>query len=186
MTTVFIAGSMSIKHLNEMFKERIENIVNAGFDIVVGDANGSDTSIQEHLYKLGATKTTVYCSGTPRNNVGKWPICVAQTRFEPGTRAYFEAKDKVMAEVADFGLMNWDTKSTGTLTNVIELVRRKKKAVVFINRDRAFKTVGTIEQLESLVEAMSDGAKRKADEKIQLTRRLEEMRHQQGHMFNYG
>ena len=183
MTTVFIAGSMSIKHLNEMFKRRIANIVESGFNVVVGDANGSDASIQQYLFKLGATKTTVYCSGAPRNNVGKWPVYVTNTAYEPGTRAYFGAKDKVMAEAADYGLMNWDAKSTGTLANVLELVASKKKAVVFINKHKTFKTVSTVEQLENLLGCMSEGAKRKADEKMRITQRIEAMRHQQGQMF---
>jgi len=43
-----------------------------------------------------------------------------------------------MADVADYGLMIWDAKSTGTLSNVIELLKRKKKAVVFVNKEKTF------------------------------------------------
>ncbi len=38
-----------------------------------------------------------------------------------------------MARNSDYGLMIWDCKSTGTLSNVIELLRDRKKTVVFAN-----------------------------------------------------
>ena len=46
MTTVFIAGSIKIKHLDRKFKERIGKIIASGIDLVVGDADGADTAIQ--------------------------------------------------------------------------------------------------------------------------------------------
>ena len=164
---------MNIKHLDPKVKGRIDNIVASEFDVVVGDADGADTSIQTYLFSLGYSKTTVYCSGSlPRNNVGNWPVRIAETKHSEGSRAFFTAKDLAMAEIADYGLMIWDTKSTGTLSNVIELLARKKKSVVFVNKEKAFKTVGTVEQLEELVGCMADHAKRKANEKIRLSDRI--------------
>ncbi len=174
---------MNIKHLNENVKERIAKIVDSGFDVVIGDADGADAAIQEHLSLLRASRITVYCSGSPRNNIGSWPVRAAKTDYSPGSRAFYTAKDKLMAEVADFGLMVWDAKSTGTLSNVVELLARGKKSVVFINKDRLFKTVGSVGQLEILVGCMSDGAKRKADEKIHLSEQIEALHHRQGEIF---
>lgn len=180
MTTVFIAGSMNIKHLDLRVKERIAKIPASGFDIVVGDADGADTSIQHHLHSLGPSKTTVYCSGpSPRNNVGGWPVHSVETRHSPGSRAFFTAKDLAMAEVADFGLMIWDAKSTGTLSNVIELLTRKKKSVVFVSKEKSFQTIGTVEQLEGLVASMADHARRKADDTIGLLDRIASLKHDQ-------
>lgn len=184
MTKVFIAGSMNIKHLDPKVKERIDNIVASDFEVTVGDADGADTAIQWHLFNIGGSKTTVFCSGSrPRNNVGEWPVHVVKTKLAEGSRAFFTAKDLQMAEVADFGLMIWDTKSTGTLSNVIELLARKKKSVVFVNKEKTFKTVGTPGQLEELVAYMSDHAKRKADEKIRLFDRIDSLKHEQAQMF---
>ena len=173
---VFIAGSMNIKHLDPKVKERNDNIVASKFEVVVGDADGADASVQWHLFNLGKSKATVFCSGSsPRNNVGEWPVQSVETAV---SRAFLTAKDLRMAEVADFGLMIWDTKSTGTLSNVIELLVRKKKSVVFVNKAKAFKNVCTVEQLEE-VSCMSDHAKRKADEKIKLLGRIESLKHDQ-------
>ena len=102
MTTVFIAGSIKIKHLDRKFKERIDKIIASGFDVVVGDADGADTAIQTYLFEQGSSHTTVYCSGPrPRNNVGRWPIHSVTSDLAPGSRAYFTAKDLAMAEAAD-------------------------------------------------------------------------------------
>ena len=184
MTTVFIAGSMNIKHLDAKVKERIDNIASKKFDVVVGDADGADTSIQAYLSALGNLHTTVYCSGSmPRNNLGEWQVQTVKTSYAEGTRAFFTAKDVVMAEVADFGLMIWDTKSTGTLSNVLELLARKKKSVVFVNKLKEFKNVSSVEELEDLVTCMSDHAKTKADEKIKLFDRINSLKHEQPRLF---
>lgn len=184
MTTVFIAGSLNIKHLAPIVTERLNNIVSSKFKIVVGDADGVDTATQDYLSKVGHPETTVYCSGTsPRNNVGKWPVHVVENHHTPGSRAFFTAKDVAMAEAADYGLMIWDTKSTGTLSNIIELLLRKKKTVVFINKEKTFYTVGSVDQLESLVNLMSEHAKKKAEEKIKLSAKIASLRHEQPGLF---
>ena len=183
-TTVFLAGSMNIKHLDAKVKERIDNIVSQGFEVVVGDADGADTSIQSYLFNLGDAKITVFCSGSsPRNNVGDWPICSVETAHAHGTRAFFTAKDIKMAEAANFGLMIWDAKSTGTLSNVLELLARKKKSVVFVNKAKLFKNVGDAHQLEELVSYMSEAARRKAEYKIKITERIEALQHEQVQLF---
>lgn len=176
---------MNIKHLDPRVKARIDNIVEQDFEVVVGDADGADTSIQCHLMTHVRAKARVFCSGAqPRNNVGNWPVERVSTNSPEGTRAFFTAKDVQMAEVADFGLMIWDTKSTGTLSNVLELLARKKKSVVFVNKAKEFKTVGTVEQLEELLSHMSPHARQKADEKIKLFSRIQALKHEQFQFFS--
>lgn len=180
MTTVFIAGSISISRLHEKVIDRISKIVSSDFDVVVGDADGADTSIQECLHKYRAGKVTVYCTGDfPRNNVAKWPIHKVVSNAKAGTRAYFTAKDVEMARDSDYGLMVWDCKSTGTLSNVIELLRGRKKSVVFVNKNKDFMNVSDVDGLERLVALMSDHARAKAEEKIGLTARLASIAHEQ-------
>jgi len=176
-TKVFIAGSMNIKNLDPEVKQRIDKIIEQGLEVLIGDADGADTSVQSHLFNQGGMRATVFCSGTsPRNNVGDWPIEPVVTNHAEGSRAFFTAKDLRMAEVADYGLMIWDAKSTGTLSNVIELLSRNKKSVVFVNKAKAFRNIGTVEQLEELVGFMSEHAKKKADEKIGLLNRIESLK----------
>jgi hypothetical protein len=173
METVFIAGSIAISRLDPRVKERISKAVDAGLSIAVGDADGADTSIQQHLASINAEHVTVYCSGDrPRNNVGDWAVEHVYPDAAPGTRGYYTAKDVKMAEAADYGLMIWDAKSTGTLSNVLELLKARKKSVVFVNKAKAFVTVCDGASLERLLENMSDVAKTKADKKIGLASKL--------------
>jgi len=184
MTKVFIAGSITIKNLDSRFKERLDNIISSKFSVVVGDADGADSAIQEYLAKEGHSLTTVYCSGsTVRNNIGNWPVFFVDTLHTPGSRDFFTAKDIAMADIADFGLMVWDTKSTGTLSNVIALLSQEKKSVVFINKTKIFKNVGSVDALKDLVELMSEVAKRKAESKIKLSSKLESLQVTQHSLF---
>lgn len=180
MTTVFIAGSISISRLHEKVADRINKIVSSDFNVVVGDADGADTSIQECLQRYQAGKVTVYCTGdSPRNNVAEWPVHRVVSKAKAGTRAYFTAKDLEMARDSDYGLMVWDCKSTGTLSNVIELLREKKKSVVFVNKNKDFVTISDKGDLERLVAFMSDHARAKAEEKIGLAAKIASIGHEQ-------
>lgn len=173
MTTVFVAGSIAIKKLHPLFRGRLENIVQSQFDIVLGDADGADSSIQQALFDLGAENITVYCSGfKPRNNVGRWPVQNITSDAEHGSREFFTAKDIKMAAAADYGLMVWDTKSTGTLSNVLELLRLGRKSVVFINKDKNFINVRSARDLDGLMDLMSDTARYKAEDKIKLSKKI--------------
>lgn len=184
MATVFIAGSIKIKRLDKAVKDRLDRIIDLKFDIVVGDADGADTSIQSHLFEREAKLVTVFCSGEkPRNNVGEWKIRKIKTQHTPGTRSFFTAKDIEMARAADYGFMIWDAKSTGTLSNVIELLQQKKKTVVFVNKEKVFLTVGGTDQLDELIGHMSAHALSDADQKIKLRSRVEALRHEQHEIF---
>ena len=173
MTTVFIAGSISISRLHDKVKKRIESVVDSDLDVVVGDADGADTSIQAVLLAKGARQVTVYCSGEqPRNNVADWPVKNVFPEAARGSRAYFTAKDIEMAHESDYGLMIWDCKSTGTLSNVIELLKEEKKSVVFVNKHKDFVTVADVSGLDHLLTFMSEHARTKAEEKISLSAKI--------------
>ncbi len=180
MPTVFIAGSIKIKKLHPLFVERISNIVSDKMDIVVGDAKGADASIQQELMNQRADKVTVYCTGDePRNNIGNWKVKRVHSLAEPGTRAFFGAKDLKMAEIANYGLMLWDTASTGTLSNVFELLKGGKKSVVFVNKDQQFINVKEPTDILKLVAVMSDGAKTQAERKIGLHNKIFQITNEQ-------
>lgn len=179
-TKIFISGSLNIKNLDRLVKERIDKIISKKLEVLVGDAEGADCSVQDYLLSIGATKARVFCSGAqPRNNVGHWPVECVETSYAEGTRAFFTAKDLRMAEQADIGLMIWDAKSTGTLSNVIELLSRRKKSAVFVNKLKEFKVVGCVDELEELTRLMSEQARKKAEEKIRLADKIFSLKNEQ-------
>jgi hypothetical protein len=184
MHKVFISGSMGIKNIHQDVLHRIDNIISSEYQVLVGDADGVDTSIQSYLLENGAQSVEVYCTGLqPRNNIGKWKTNNVQTKYASGTRAYFTAKDLVMAEDCDYGLMIWDTKSTGTLSNTIELLKRGKNSLVFINKEKLFVKVKTVTDLETIVSYMNESALSKADKKIGLLSSIEMFKNEQSSLF---
>ena|SRR5258708_6292018 len=185
MGSVFVAGSMNIKGLAPEIQARIDNMLSSHLAIVVGDADGADAAVQRYLAKVSARQVTVYCSGaSPRNNIGNWPVKPVTSPHEPGSRAFHTAKDIEMAAIADYGLMIWDARSTGTLSNIIELIGRGKASLVFLNKRKEFWKIANIADLEKLVNKfMSEGARRLAETKIRLGVRIESLKHEQAKMF---
>lgn len=184
MTKVFISGSMRIKHLDKNVLERINNIIEKHFNVIVGDAGGVDSSVQEYLKQKGIKTVLVYCSGSqPRNNLGKWETNCISTTSKPGTRAYFTAKDLQMATDCDYGLMVWDSKSTGTLSNAIELLSRHKKSLVYVNKAKEFLSVSDAGDLKRLLEYMSPTSLKKAEEKLRITEKIEALSNEQTQLF---
>ena len=131
MNTVFIGGSRHVSSLPANAKERLNNVIESGFPVLVGDANGADKAVQKHLLDAKYDQVTVFCSGdTCRNNLGQWKTTNIQAARNAKGFEFYAAKDREMARTADFGLMIWDGKSPGTILNVLRLVREGKKAVL--------------------------------------------------------
>lgn len=181
MTKVFISGSMGIKHLDSNVIARINNIIHSKYQVIVGDASGVDSSIQQHLDSQQTESVRVYCSGSnARNNIGHWKTEVIKTDAPSGTRAFFTAKDVKMADDCDYGLMVWDTRSIGTLSNAIELLNRQKISLIYINKAKEFLKIKEGADLEKLVSYMSESSFNKADKKLKLRSKIEGFKYQQG------
>jgi hypothetical protein len=167
MTKVFIAGSRQITRLPAEVKTRVDAMIDKGFQILVGDANGADEAVQSYLAEKAYPNVVVHCMERHcRNNVGQWP-----THEVPGPKGargfdFYSAKDRVMADAAEYGLMLWDGKSKGTINNVVNLSRDRKPVVVYVAPKKQFLTVkafndlgrvlaqGDTEDVERLVSAL--------------------------------
>ena len=152
MTKVFIGGSRRVSRLNADVRRRIDRILEQGFPVLVGDANGADKAVQKYLQGRGYDAVEVFCSGGEcRNNLGKWPIRAVATRQARRDFDYYAAKDEQMAQEASVGLMIWDGKSAGTLANAARLVRQDKKVVVYATPAKRFLTLKAEADWEHLV-----------------------------------
>ena len=101
------------------------------------------------------------------------------TETKPGTRAYFTAKDVQMAQDCDYGFMVWDTQSTGTLSNALELLKHNKPSLIYVNKQKRFVTLKDANDISSLISVMSEKALKQANAKIRFSTRIERLRHQQ-------
>ncbi|MEN9433478.1 MAG: hypothetical protein RLZZ422_1067 [Pseudomonadota bacterium] len=153
MTTIFISGSRSISCLSNQVLQRINNIVNQKFNIVVGDANGVDKAIQKYLASMSYPNVTIYCSGEScRNNLGNWSEQHITVPNNLKGRDFYTQKDLAMAKVADYGFILWDGKSVGSLNNLIELQEQHKKVLVYFSPKNSLYTIYNQQSLLELIE----------------------------------
>lgn len=169
MTKVFIGGSRHASRLSADVKRRLDNIIDKGFPIVVGDAPGADKAVQVYLHSKNYGNVEVFCSeGACRNNVGGWRMRSVPAHTRTRDAQFYSAKDRAMADEATIGLMVWDGKSLGTLLNVFRLLRLGKKVVVYAVPDRRFLELRTLAQWNEFVAHGSDDLRRKLEERTKL------------------
>jgi hypothetical protein len=124
--SIFISGSRSIAELSPPIRARIDNIVNKGFSILIGDASGADRTVQQYLANKGYPSVTVFCTGACRNNIGWWETKVSYAKAGQTGFEFYKLKDEVMARKADYGFMLWDGKQRNSEQR-FECAERRKK-----------------------------------------------------------
>jgi hypothetical protein len=144
MMKVFIGGSRGITRLNAEVRERLDQIIRKQIVVLVGDANGADKAVQSYFHERGYDRVEVFCTGERcRNNLGCWKVTTVPAPHAHRNFEFYEAKDRKMTEESSLGLMLWDGKSKGTLSNVHRLLDLGKKVVVWVEPEKKFKTLKT-------------------------------------------
>src|SRR5215469_2668633 len=148
---VFIGGSRAVSKLNAVIRTRLDDLMNRRCAILIGDANGADKTVQTYFAKKHYPNVTVFCMEKCRNNVGAWPT----RRIDPpaGSKgfSYYAAKDFVMAEEAQCGVMLWDAKSKGTLQNMLNLIGAGKRTLVYFAPTKDFHVLANEQELQALL-----------------------------------
>ena len=135
---VFLGGSKSITALTDEEKSVIDEYIEKGCQILVGDCRGADTEIQKHLVERGYKNVKIYATdGEARNNVGNFMVIACPSSYAPEWSAknaysYYRVKDERMLTLCDEILMFWDSGSKASRENLEEGVKMKKptKAVL--------------------------------------------------------
>jgi len=166
MTSVFIGGSRAVSRLNTTILGKLDDLIGRGCLIFVGDANGADKAVQQHLANRGYAHVVVYCMSDCRNNIGNWPTKNVTSTSSRRDFAYYAAKDNAMASDAKCGIMLWDGKSKGTLNNIQALVRSGKKTLVYLASNQAFHKIVTQADLDALLERCDPAAVQRAQQSI--------------------
>lgn len=177
MTTVFLSGSRNISRINDMIRSRIQNMIDQGFSIFLGDANGADKALQCFLAEKKYRNVIVFCSGkTCRNNFGDWLVRDIEVDPKFKGREFYTQKDKVMAAEADYGLVLWDGKSTGSLSNIFELLKRSKSVIVYLSSQRKFVKVANLQDIEALLQTCDSADLQSINKKINAEKLIENLR----------
>lgn len=182
---VFVGGSRQMGRLNKEIRQRLDTIMASSFTILVGDANGVDKAVQKHCADKHYGNVTVFCAGNScRNNLGSWETRhVAVDRSTKDYRFYM-AKDLHMAREADYGFMIWDGQSSGTLSNILELLEMGKKVLVYIGPTKAFVKLQGTADLQPILQGCTPEAMKTFENKLNLSRRLQARAPQQLQLFS--
>lgn len=175
MTKVFVGGSRRISSLNTCIRARLDNIIHNEYTVLVGDANGADKSVQNYLLDRGYRNVIVFCMANGcRNNLGEWEIRRIKVSDNRNGFEFYSTKDLEMAKEADYGFMLWDAKSKGTLLNIINLLKRDKKTLVYVTPDRTYLTLTSIDDIRELLAKCDEVHLDMFENKLKISRMLKE------------
>jgi len=157
---IFIAGPRVISRLSKAVEDRLRGICEHNYTVLVGDAGGVDKAVQIFFSGCGYPNVIVYASnGKVRNNLGNWqveavPVPPDITGFE-----FYAAKDRAMADDADYGFMVWNGESKGTLNNIINLLNGCKEVLVFFTPKNSLIRIKSVATLEALLLDCNDNTR---------------------------
>lgn len=134
MSSVFISGSITIKRLPVIVEQSIDRIIKKGMEILVGDADGVDTVIQNYCKQKNYSNVTVYSIySVPRYKVNgfesKFILPKINSKRE---RELQKEKDAAMTNDSDYSLVVWDGRSKGSYANIIRAIEKNKKVKVYL------------------------------------------------------
>lgn len=140
---VFISGTSKMqdksstyyrKGLPEPLKKEIDGYMQKKKKIIIGDAPGLDTAVQQYLADRGYKKVVVYGTEKTRTNAGGWKEkTVSGKGYEEGSKEWHAEKDRAMQEDSMSGLAVVLEKggASATRKNVEALVKQNKKVKIY-------------------------------------------------------
>lgn len=140
MRKVFISGSIAIKKLPMPVQESLTNIIEAGMEILIGDADGIDTMVQNYCKLASYNNVTVYSIYRPpryieRGFKSKYVSPMINSKKE---RDLQQEKDAAMTFDSDYSFVIWDGKSKGSYRNIIRAIDNGKKIKLYLAEKDGF------------------------------------------------
>ncbi|MEA3491697.1 MAG: hypothetical protein U9R27_07325 [Campylobacterota bacterium] len=132
--SVFISGSIAIKTLPQEVKNSIHKVVDNQMEILIGDAHGIDSLVQDYCLSLNYFNVTVYSiSSPPRYNASdKFDSKTVTVPAEiKGGRERQQSKDKAMTKDSQYSFVIWDGKSKGSYANIVRAFEQDKKIKLY-------------------------------------------------------
>ena len=112
---------------------------------------------------------------TRRGNLGGWDQRNIEVDHRLKGRDFYAVKDKAMAGVADYGFILWDGKSAGSISNVLEMMKRAKPVVIYSAPDKSFHVLKEAGDVEALMARCAVSDYRTMNDKIHVDRHLREL-----------
>jgi hypothetical protein len=153
--------------------QRIDNILEKNYQILIGDANGADKAVQKYLFEKDYKNVVVFCMGNQcRNNIGRWQSEHIHAAKGKNGFDYYSTKDLKMAMESDYGFMIWDAISKGTLNNIINLLKINKKTLVYFCPEEKFYDVRMFDDLKGILSRCSKESLEKFEKDLNLSETL--------------
>ena len=133
---IVLGGSRHLEFIPSEIADRLLDWMEGSSEFLVGDAPGTDRAFQMFLKSKKYPAVKVYTSADEiRNNLGNWQVEKVESGLKSKSNAVHAFKDRKMSQIADIGLMIWDCKSAGTLSNVIYLLGQGKNCFIWVAPD---------------------------------------------------
>lgn len=146
---IFIAGPREITSLDENIVQKLNCIINRNYSVLIGDAKGIDSKVQQFLADNNYKNVCVYASnGLARNNYGDWKIENIKVNSNVKNFEFYVAKDLEMVKKADYGFMIWNGKSKGTFNNIIHLLEQDKEVLLYYTSTKKFYNFKNLEEFK--------------------------------------
>ena len=150
---VYITGSPEVISLPEAVTKRLDQIVDKGYDILVGDNKGFDSAIQKYFSMRKYRRVTIYVSGQhTRYNEGAFGE--VHIPCWPGDSAveFARLKNDAMIADADCAIAVWDGYSRAVRQDLEELLECGKKVLLYWNGKMVLvQGAGELEALRKVV-----------------------------------
>ena len=157
---IFIAGPRAITELDSNVRNKLFSICEKGYDVLVGDATGVDSSVQRFYADKAYNQVTVFAgNGEARNNVGNWKVENVAVEGNRKNFDFYVQKDIAMANQADYGFMIWNGESKGTLNNIVNLLEQNKSCLVYLVTHLRFFSIDCEESCLKLISLCPESAK---------------------------
>jgi hypothetical protein len=162
---VFIGGSRAAAALPKEAGNRLRTIVNQEVTVLVGDAAGIDTAVQQFFAYGDYRNVKVYAgNGEARNNIGGLPVHAVKVPDGVKGFLFYAQKDIAMAKDADSGFMIWNGKSRGTLHNIVNLTSTGKKTLIYLLPDDKLYCIDSLESAKKIADARGEKTGRLFDD----------------------
>ena len=129
--TVFISGKVKYdKPLNRDMRREMDNLMRSGSKVIIGDAPGADTRVQDYMAKKGYKNVVVYTTDPQaRNNVGNWEVKRISGKGYKDEAAIRRQKDIAMTKAASraFAIMPEDDRPDSAMSRNVERLSKAKK-----------------------------------------------------------
>lgn len=167
---VFVGGSRRLSRLNKKVTQTLDRLIERDLTIIIGDANGADKAVQSYLANKQYRNVIIFCmQGQCRNNLGGWQRRQVETSLKNNGFEFYAVKDLAMAKETDYGFMLWDSKSKGTLNNIVNLLRENKPVVIYFSPMKTLHKLTNLGDLPKILAKCDKESIRKFERELGLS-----------------